>query len=176
MERIPKDYTQRFGCRFYTRPALKEIYGLLARSSDEVRCEIGQYRIDNIDEIDTVDLESVDRISFSIDSGGFYGGMGVAIYPLSSTIRVVDDHDATGMGLAAQASAVISRLRRSPMMFLQHFGIEPHHIRFTDLPHRSTFWSRKKDEIILLVISGVSGAVLGNIDRLWTLAKALGGH
>lgn len=178
MERIPQTYTRKFGRRLYTRAAIKEIYGLLGRSSETVECEVGHYRIDNIGELDAVDLESVDSISFSVGSGrGFRkGGVNISIYPLSCIIRVADDHDATGMGLAAQIAAVVLRLRRSAISFLEPFGAQPRSIGFIDPAHRSTFWSRKKDDIIFWIISGLVGAAVTNIDRLWALAKGLGRH
>src|SRR6266851_263860 len=113
MERLRKNYRKKFGRRFYTRATLREIYVLLANTGQKVHCEIGEYRIDNVAEIDAVDLIGVKEITFGIEGNGYYNGVGLTIEAVESTVRVGNERETTMMGLGSQLGSIVLQLRRS---------------------------------------------------------------
>ena len=220
MERLRKNYRKKFGRRFYTRATLREIYVLLANTGQKVDCEIGEYRIDNVAEIDAVDLIGVKEISFGIEGNGYYNGVGLTIEAVESTVRVGNDRETTMMGLGSQLGSIVLQLRRSRIRLRQvlagiaivilgialgqiasiltaadassrsgiaplwTFGVilplmalvwtlEPKHIKFSDAIRESTFWSRKKDDILLGIGGFLLGSAASNLDRIWALLKQL---
>ncbi len=118
MERVSKRHSDTIPHLIYSRRALREIYDLLSRSGEQLSCQIGDYRIDDAQDFESVDLKSVDSITYAlIDRESSLqilstSKVSLSIGPDEATFTVADDKDVTSLGLCSQVRDVLGRVPR----------------------------------------------------------------